>query len=429
MTRVQWLDTYHNLREFLDTYDKKRKFRFNDEDLSRKFNELFDKFRIEFIKWKIGDDLNKIDQWIEIFKDWTNKVSQIYGFKGILYPREFRSFLENPERHLMKKIFNYSYDLLRGKDTLKSFKRTAGSAIVTSVRTNLRSIYQYWGFITILYHIRDQGFARVIYPEHGHLLLDRAGKQKIHSIPPNIVLSTHKGLLSFYLEAPRPIAWGDTGDLMKIWSLYTALRPDLMVYSGEVFNIVNPSTDPPIRRPEIIIEFKELDDWYIRAREVKGPLAKPLTAEEWRSKWIEGLWTGLAESLGVQRKESTEKVNEKGIRLSEVESVILYKRVYLPKKMYLVSKAKLPNKIKNALNDENIDVIDDVKFDATKIRQLSIELLNYAKGETPLERLHQLIKDVEPNIKIEDLNQLAIKFATEKIDEFKSFIKSQESTK
>ncbi|MGC8949292.1 MAG: hypothetical protein ACP5GU_09430 [Thermoprotei archaeon] len=425
MAKVQWLNIYHELKIFLDTYDKRRKFKFNDEALSKKFNEMFDEFRIQFIKWRINDDLSKMDQWIKVFKDWTDKVSQIYGFKGVLYPREFRSFLENPERHLMKKIFNYSYDLLRGKDTLKSFKKTAGSAIVTSVRTNLRSIYQYWGFITILYHIRDQGFARIIYPEHGHLLLDRAGKQKIHSIPPNVVLSTHKGLLSFYLEAPRPIAWGDTGDLMKIWSLYTALRPDLMVYSGEVFNIVSPSTDPPIRRPEVIIEFKELDDWYVRAREVKGPLAKPLTAEEWRSKWIEGLWTGLAESLGVQRKENIEKTSDKGIRLSEVESVILYKRVYLPKKMYLISKARLPGKIKNILANENIDVIDDVGFNITKIKQLSIELLNYAKGETPLEQLHQLIKDIEPYIKIEDLNQLTVKFAIEKINEFKIFIKNQ----
>ncbi|MGB9729975.1 MAG: hypothetical protein ACPL1B_08935 [Thermoprotei archaeon] len=425
MAKVQWLNIYHELKIFLDTYDKRRKFKFNDEALSKKFNEMFDEFRIQFIKWRINDDLSKMNQWIKVFKDWTDKVSQIYGFKGVLYPREFRSFLENPERHLMKKIFNYSYDLLRGKDTLKSFKKTAGSAIVTSVRTNLRSIYQYWGFITILYHIRDQGFARIIYPEHGHLLLDRAGKQKIHSIPPNVVLSTHKGLLSFYLEAPRPIAWGDTGDLMKIWSLYTALRPDLMVYSGEVFNIVSPSTDPPIRRPEVIIEFKELDDWYVRAREVKGPLAKPLTAEEWRSKWIEGLWTGLAESLGVQRKENIEKTSDKGIRLSEVESVILYKRVYLPKKMYLISKARLPGKIKNILANENIDVIDDVGFNITKIKQLSIELLNYAKGETPLEQLHQLIKDIEPYIKIEDLNQLTVKFAIEKINEFKIFIKNQ----
>ncbi len=414
MAKVQWLNIYHELKIFLDTYDKRRKFKFNDEALSKKFNEMFDEFRIQFIKWRINDDLSKMDQWIKVFKDWTDKVSQIYGFKGVLYPREFRSFLENPERHL-----------LRGKDTLKSFKKTAGSAIVTSVRTNLRSIYQYWGFITILYHIRDQGFARIIYPEHGHLLLDRAGKQKIHSIPPNVVLSTHKGLLSFYLEAPRPIAWGDTGDLMKIWSLYTALRPDLMVYSGEVFNIVSPSTDPPIRRPEVIIEFKELDDWYVRAREVKGPLAKPLTAEEWRSKWIEGLWTGLAESLGVQRKENIEKTSDKGIRLSEVESVILYKRVYLPKKMYLISKARLPGKIKNILANENIDVIDDVGFNITKIKQLSIELLNYAKGETPLEQLHQLIKDIEPYIKIEDLNQLTVKFAIEKINEFKIFIKNQ----
>lgn len=425
MVGLQWLDTYHELKNFLDTYDKKRKFRFDNEDLSKRFNELFDEFRIKFIRWKINDDLGKINQWIKIFKDWIDEVSRIYGFKGVLYPRRFRSFLEDPERHLMKKIFNYSYDLLRGKDTLKSFKRTAGSAVVTSVRTNLRSIYQYWGFITILYHIRDQGFARIIYPEHGHLLLDRAGKQKIHSIPPNVVLSTHKGLLSFYLEAPRPIAWGDTADLMKIWNLYTALRPDLMVYSGEVFNIVNPLTDPPIKRPDIIIEFKELDDWYIRVREVKGPLAKPLTAEEWRSKWIEGLWTGLAESLGVQRRENIEKTPNKGMRLSEVESVILYKRVYLPKKMYLISRTKLPSKIKDTLINEDIHVIDDVEFDVAKIKQLSVELLDYAKGETPLERLNQLVKDIEPHIKIEDLHQLTIKFAIEKIDEFKAFIKNQ----
>ena len=59
-------------------------------------------------------------------------------------------------------------------------------------------------------------------------------------------------------------------DLSRIWKFYTALRPDMMVYGGEVMDIVEIDSDPPVRRPDLIIEVKELYDWYKRVREVRG---------------------------------------------------------------------------------------------------------------------------------------------------------------
>jgi hypothetical protein len=69
------------------------------------------------------------------------------------------------------------------------------------------------------------------------------------------------------------------------------MRPDILVYSGKIMNILNEENDPPIRRPDVIIEYKELENWHKRIRELKR-CDKPLSAEEWRWMWLQGLWRG-----------------------------------------------------------------------------------------------------------------------------------------
>lgn len=55
-----------------------------------------------------------------------------------------------------------------------------------------------------------------------------------------------------------------------------------MIYSGKVLDAVDPGLSPPIKRPNIVVEFKELEDWYVRVRDLRGYFRRPLTAEEWR---------------------------------------------------------------------------------------------------------------------------------------------------
>ena len=328
-----------------------------------------------FISVVIGEYIDEASEWVQLTQKAVDDLVHALGLAGFTYPREFRSFVEDPWAHLRKKIFNYVYDLVRGKTGFEEFVRKAGAALRTSLRTNMRTAYQIWGLTEIMKILAEEGY-QLVYPEHGFISFDRSGKQKLGIMPPNAVLgSIEEGFISLFHEAPRPLGWEDTRDLQRVWSLYTALRPDAMIYSGMVLNIVDLSKSPPIKRPTIILEFKELEDWYNRVRDLKGYFRKPLTAEEWRSMWLEGLFEGLADIMGVKRSEVRERVEEsRSLRVREYQLVRLYKNVYKPDKMILITRAKTPGEIKEELEQEGIEVHDDVGFEANKLEPVANEI-------------------------------------------------------
>ncbi len=369
--------------------------------LSNEVNNMLVRLKDLVIELAVGnDEVDEAMEWINIFKEVLNDLIKSLGIKGITLSKEIKSFIEDPRNHLRKKLFIYTHDLLRGSIQLTDYLRTATAAVRTSLKTNKRTLYQYWVLLTIIHIMGKEYGAKMVYPEHGFMSLDRSGKQRSGTIPPNTIIEIpSKGLLSIFLEAPRPVSWEDSSDLRKYWRLYTALRPDIMIYGGNVTNILNISLNPPILRPDVIIECKELSDWYLRSRDVRGPFAKPLTAEEWRNKWIRGLWSGLSEVLGIKVSDVTEVVKERrGVRLKEYQVVALYKRMYNPKIMYLISRTKVPKEVVKYLSNEGIKVVDDVKFDRKPLISVANELIKYAKGtsNTSLvidEELMNLIKE------------------------------------
>jgi len=340
---------------------------------------VLDEFKDCFIDVVVGGLLGEAEKWIHETQHGVEQLVKALSLTGFTYPREFRSFVENPRHHLRKKIFNYVYDLARGRLGFEEFVRKAGAALRTSIRTNMRTAYQIWGLTQIMRILAEEGYY-LAYPEHGFISFDRSGKQRLGIIPPNAVLGRiDEGFISIFHEAPRPLGWEDTGDLQRVWSLYTALRPDAMIYTGMVLNIVDLSRSPPIKRPTIILEFKELEDWYNRVRDLKGYFRKPLTAEEWRSMWLEGLFQGLADIMGVKRSEVRERVEEaRSLRVREYQLVKLYKTVYNPEEMILITRSKTPSDVREELENHGIIVYDDVGFDSTRLRRVAEEIRRHA---------------------------------------------------
>jgi len=419
-----WLSIYGKLVAFLKKKDPSKSFKFTGDD-SKVFTKLEDELRRYFVYNEVGEELPIALEWVKNLKKALKQAREVLGLQGEQLSREFRSFMEDPIRHLMKKIVFYLYDLLREKIHLEEFIQTAGAAVRTSLKTNMRSVYQNWVYINILTLLGEMNGV-MVYPEVKYLLLGRSGKQKTGLIPPNaIIYLTGRGYLSFFLEAPRPISWEDSTDLRKIWTLYTALRPDMIVYTRKILNIVKLTSNPPIERPNIIIECKELDDWYKRGREVRGPLAKPLSVEEWRSKWITGLWDGLADVLGVSRKEVVEEVKQKKVmRLKDIQIVTLYYTLYKPDKMFLVSRAKVPKEIKDYLRDRGLHIIDNVGFNKNKLKPLVNELYKRARRDSNdyevielngeeidlLERLTRILRRKNKYITNRDVIRFALEF-------------------
>lgn len=367
-----------NLVDELKKYlviDSSKVIRFRDV----KAVKIFDELRLRIVECVASNEVGVVYEWIAKLKDILDKAGGVLGVSGYTLPREFSSFFVDPLQHLKKKVFNYSYDYVRGLLPEEEFWNKVSRAIVTSLKTNLRSCYQLWAIAAVMILLNDIGYT-IAYPENKYLNFDRSGKQKLGTIPPNFVmLNIGKGYLSFFHEAPRPLSWEDTADLQKVWSLYVALRPDLMIYSGRVMDIVDLANNPPIKRPDIIVEFKELDEWWKRVRDLKGYFRKPLTAEEWRSKWIDGLFEGLAEAMGVRKTEIERRVEEgASLRVKEYQLVSLYKATYKPAKMLLISRRETAPEVKKNLEDSGIEVIDNVEFNIEKLKQLAEELDKFA---------------------------------------------------
>ena len=377
-----WIELYDDLRARLGLREK------HVIDLGPGRRELFlkatDVLRERFVLRVVGEqELRKAKKWISELEKCASALCDALGLRGILYTRELGSFISDPLAHLKKKIFVYTFDLLANKIGPDEFERRASAALRTSLRTNMRSIYQTWVFLEILRILSSEASgARLLYPEHGVLAIERSGRQRLGHIPPNCVLAlAGRGCLSLFLEVPRPIAWGDSHDLTRAWRLYVALRPDMMVYKGVVMDIVELANDPPVKRPDFIIECKELSDWYMRVRDLKGQFSKPLSAEEWRALWLKGLWDGLATAMGVRKRDVIRMLREeRSMRLREPKLVELYRSVYRPERMALVSRAPIPGDVRDELESSGIIVYDGIGFKSERLEGLASEMASLAEG-------------------------------------------------
>ncbi|MGC9182270.1 hypothetical protein [Thermogladius sp.] len=391
--------------------------------------ELLDKFQecvaLSFVPL---EEVERARRYVQELNSLLSEVTGLLGGRGWALPRETSDFSRDPLEHLKKKITLYTYDLLRRKTTITEYASKARSALGSSMRSNLRIVYEVYVLASVVKHLAGRG-ARIVYPEHKFVHFDRQGKQASGSIPPNLAVELDEGVLSFFLEAPRPLGWRGLKDLSRVWRFYVTLRPDIMVYSGLVLDIVDPSSNgPPVKRPDVIIECKELEDWYARTRELKGPVNPSLSFSEWFRRWLSGLWSGLADVLGVDPSVVREVAEgeRRGVRVTEAQLVKFYKAFYDPRRFYLVSSPRLPGYVRSDLESSGIVVYDGVRVgDPSALKDLAEELLGYASpiGEPRehLRRVREALRSAGVELGEEELARLLAEFALSRLSEFRSF--------
>ncbi len=391
----EWILLYENLMSKLKT-NKNHILKLNRNE-RQKILEATDELREKFIHTIISDQiLIEAKNWVSILIDKINSLKENGIIEGVTLAREFRSFLEDPIAHLKKKIFIYTFNLISGNLSLIDFIDRAGAAIRTSLRTNMRSTYQTWIFLVLISKLIENN-GRIVYPEHGYIYIERNARQKIGILPPNCIVEFNGGKrLSLFIEVPRPLSWHDSSDLRKVWKFYVALRPDFMIYGGSQMNIAEPENSPPIKRPNIIIECKELSDWYKRVRDLRGWWTKALSAEEWRMLWLKGLWEGLADAMGVKAKDKLVKevsIERRGLRMKEYKLVQIYKKFYNPDSMILITRTKIPNEIKCDIENSGLIVYDNIEFNEEKLTEAVNLLKKYGKATYRSKNLIDIIKE------------------------------------
>jgi hypothetical protein len=403
---------------------------------SESCEDTLDKFRECVVHSYISSaEVEKARRYVETLRQLVDEVSALIGARGWLLPREAGDFAKNPVEHLKKKLTLYTYDLLRRRINIEEYASKARAALGSSMRSNLRIIYEVYVLVAIVYHLSKKG-AKLVYPEHRFIHFDRHGKQVSGTVPPNLVINVDgRGALSFFLEAPRPLGWRDFKDLQQVWRFYITLRPDIMVYSGVVLDIVDLSSpDIPIKRPDVIIECKELEDWFIRRRELKGPVSPSISFNEWFKRWLSGLWTGLADVLGVDSsivKEVAEG-RRRGVWVTETQLIKLYNAIYKPRSFYLVSSPRLPAHVVNELESSGVKVYDGVVVgDLKALEGVSEEILKYARPppedyeSTLLVELTKQLRERGLEVRREDLVQALLEFALSRVEDLASYLKAR----
>ncbi|MEM1619130.1 MAG: hypothetical protein QXU97_04180 [Fervidicoccaceae archaeon] len=409
--------------------DERKRVRFEDPSSEEALEEL----KEVVISMLIGEaEIEEASRWIASLTSELFRAVSSLGGSGWTMPKEMKSFVKDPRAHLRKKLFLYSFDLLRGKIELERFLTKARAALTTSLRTNMRAVYQSWVLASILSRLGELG-GRLVYPEHGYVPLDRSGRQRAGSIPSNAVVRIGRGELSIFVEAPRPVGWEDTRDLRSVWRLYVMLRPDMLFYSGRVLDIARLDGEGlPVLRPDAVVECKELSDWYLRSRELRGPSTRPLSAEEWMTKWLEGLWVGLSDALGVSEEEAAEIAKKsRGVRVSEVELVKLYARLYSPRRFFLVSRPVLPSEARRELESEGIEVVEGVEVGRRReLEELAEELAELASPaglRDPLSDLADLLASRGVRVERRALEEALAELAERRLAELLEILRARES--
>jgi len=321
------------------------------EDLksSKIFDE--DKYRAmieSYIKEFFEDEIEVIRKYIYTYDDFCEDVKEILNSPYIIHSKQLSSFLEDPKEHIIKTLVSKSYKLILDGVNIEQFNSIINLTVKKCMESNLKLIFQNFVALSIPYNLHSHEI-NIIYPNNKWIILSRKGFQNNHSLSPNYVLEIDGERFSFFIEAPRPIERSKRVKRGSKIPLNAAPRPDIMIYHRWVRNILprrssSRSMKMLIKRPLIIVECKETEGWWKKIRFSKG---------------IRNLTNGDMNNVGA------------------LDVIDVYLSLYKPKKMFVVSKVKVPRGVKYRLSLRGISTIDDTDFNPFKLSPLSNYILDF----------------------------------------------------
>jgi len=321
-------------------YERLCSMRVFDERLYRELAE-------SYIEENLKDIVNEIDKHVRLYNDFCDDVKIILNSPHIIHTKQLSHFLEDPMNHVINVFMKKAFSLISMGINADKFSSLINLTIKKCVDVNLKMIFQNFVALSIPYNLHSYN-PKIVYPKNGWILLSRKGIQSEDSLPPNYVLEIDGRRFSFFIEAPRPIYWSKKVRKSSKIPLHAAPRPDIMIYRGFIKNILKSKdhrvrADSIIKRPYIVIECKEVDGW----------------------------WKSSRTSKGIRNLTNGELENTKALDVVEV-----YKSLYKPRKVFVVSMVKAPRGVKYKLSLKGIEIIDDTGFNPFMLSTLSHALLN-----------------------------------------------------
>lgn len=280
-------------------------------------------------------DLRVVEGEVSRYNLLCDDVCFFFNIKYVFHSRAFGSFLADPRGHVRSVILPKIRRFVRRGVNSTRFYRLINLTVKKCIDTNGRILFQNFVVLSILYNLHDHD-VRIVYPNGSWIHLDRRGHQHGGVIPPNFVVRVDGRLLSFFLEAPRPVEWSLPLKSGEPLPLHAAPRPDILIYRGWIENIIGDSNFI-IKPPNLIIECKEIDGWWKSTRSSKG---------------VKHITNGEIESVDA------------------FNVMELYYELYRPDKIVLVSKVRVPRGVKYKLSLRGVETVDNVSLNPISMKRI-----------------------------------------------------------
>ena len=295
----------------------------------REFERLKSELERSFLECEFLSEVSQIQKEISQYRRLYRRVREVYSVEGISHSNKFGDFLKDYSKRLVRLV--PVLDLAWGEANLKSFRRTGVQKVKGSIQTNLRTLYQNFVVLSFLVNFFPLE-PKIIFPKKNRIYLKRVkGKKKLE---PNFIIDVRGKKYSFFVEALLGFSGGP--------------RPDIMVYARHIEDIWRPNEVGGIVPPDMIIECKEVQGWYERRR----------------SSSIDAWWAEFYQRAGGIVRNNKVKVNE-------LQIVKVYREIYQPKEMFLVSKVDVPPHTRQSLEENDIKVIENTSFVENRLNAIN----------------------------------------------------------
>ncbi len=223
------------------------------EDFRGKFYALFDNVRKAFVEsWVSSFDLD-FHSLGKNFIEAEKTIAQSLNLKHMDLPVDLASFLHNPEKGMMRLLYNRLFELIQGKIAEADFEKMAEEDLNPSAYNFFRLGYEQWAAVSILLLLEPDEIHGVSLDDDYNLCISELnqitfGKQYHHPakrIPEFII---HSKRLESYIAFKMPLATsvefyclppeiptkrilrdrtGDTSQVLGSRMLFLAVVPDL----------------------------------------------------------------------------------------------------------------------------------------------------------------------------------------------------------
>lgn len=296
----------------------------------REFERRKSELERNFLECEFSSEVSQIQEEISQYRRLYRRVREVYRVEGIFHSKMFGRFLEDYFGHLGFLV--PVLDLAWGRVNLESFRQSGLRSVKRSIQTNLRTLYQNFVVLSLLVNFSPLE-PEIIFPDRDYIKLERRVRGE-RGLKPNFIIDANGKKYSFFVEGLLGFSGGP--------------RPDIIVYTCHIEDIWRPKEVGRILHPDMVIECKEVQGWYERRR----------------SSSIDAWWAEFYQRAGGIVRNNKVKVNE-------LQIVKVYREIYQPKEMFLVSKVDVPPQIRESLDENGIEVIENTFFVENRLNAIN----------------------------------------------------------